>query len=540
MIGGGLRAEGHPRWRRRCPAIALSLSVIATLIPLTGCEGQGRRADATVAAGKTGDDPHPARWIDDSGLFEAGFRRVVFKTRDGNELTAKVYRSSSFDPATGPVWFVMHGASRDAERYVRAAAPVAERHGALAIVPHFTTEAYPKESDYTLGVTTAGLGGVSLYGRSRWRDPDDYVYAEIEHLFEAARRSLGGRQQGYYLFGHSAGAQFTHRLLTFLPRARVLGAVAANAGWYTLPTDSDPRINSMPYGLKGSPIGLQGLRGSFARRFVILLGDRDTTTADTDTKVRGTPEAEAQGATRLERGRFYFNLAKAKAEEMNAAFNWRLAIVTRAGHDAAGMIDSAGFFLFAPGELPCVASRAAEGSGLLITELLADPPDGPAGDANGDGVRDPSEDEFVEIVNAGKTPVCLSGWALGDAKDQERHVFPLGRALAPGRTLVVFGGGVPTGRFGDAEVQWAERGLDLTNGGDVITLRDGTDAIVRQFSWGDCDGSPCTSDHWPGRLEIAGSVLHRPASGAAWTAHPDVAGIHYSPGLSPGNEGESR
>jgi hypothetical protein len=153
----------------------------------------------------------------------------------------------------------------------------------------------------------------------------------------------------------------------------------------------------------------------------------------------------------------------------------------------------------------------------MITEILADPPKGPAGDANGDGVRDPSEDEFIEIVNTGKTPVCLSGWALGDAKDPERHVFPLGHALAPGRALVVFGGGVPTGRFGGAEVQWATNGLDLLNAGDVITLRDGSDAIVRQVSWGDCDGSPCASDHWPGGLDIAGPLVRPPVQGAAWS-----------------------
>jgi dienelactone hydrolase len=487
----------------------LFVAAIATAIPLAACEDSGGRANAAIPAARSGDDPHPAKWIDDSGIHKPGWGRVVFKARDGNAVNALVYRPRAFDPAGGPIWFVMHGASRDAERYVRAAAPVAERYGALVLVPHFTKQAYPKESDYTLGVT--------LMGTNRWRDSNDYVYAEIEHLFEATRRSLSGRQQGYYLFGHSAGAQFTHRLLTFLPRARVLGAVAANAGWYTLPTDADPRNNAMPYGLKGSPIGPLDLQLLFARPFVVLLGDRDTHGADTDSLVRGTPEAEAQGATRLERGRFYFDVAKAKSEELHAAFNWRLAIVRKAGHDAAGMIDSAGFFLFAPGEPPCVASRGAEGSRLMITEILADPPKGPAGDANGDGIRDPSEDELVEIVNTGKTPVCLSGWVLGDAKEPERHVFPLGHALPPGRRLVVFGGGVPTGRFEGADVQWATKGLDLSNAGDVITLRDGTDAIVRQVSWGDCDGAPCASDHWPGRLDIAGPLVRPPVPGAAWS-----------------------
>ena len=39
-----------------------------------------------------------------------------------------------------------------------------------------------------------------------------------------------------------------------------------------------------------------------AAAFVVLVGERDTTTAEEDGMVRGTPEAEAQGATRLERG----------------------------------------------------------------------------------------------------------------------------------------------------------------------------------------------------------------------------------------------
>jgi hypothetical protein len=490
----------------------LSLAVIATALALVACDGPGSRAGAAVQAANR-DDHRPAAWTDDSGLFKAGFGRVAFKGRDGHDLIAMVYRSRSFDPGRGPIWFVMHGASRDAERYVRAAAPVAERYGALAVVPHFTKQAYPKGTDYTLNAD---------------------LYAAIEQLFEATRRSLRSRQQGYYLFGHSAGAQFTHRLLTFLPGAHALGAVAANAGWYTLPADEDPRNHATPYGLKGSPIGPKDLRGFFAMPFAVLLGDRDTTTAETDEMVRGTPEAEAQGSTRNARGRFYFDLAKAKSEAMHANFGWRLAIVPRAGHDAAHMIESAGFFLFASGESPCVASRAAEADGLVITEILADPPPGPSGDANGDGVRSPSDDEFVEIANAGKTPVCLSGWALGNAKDPERHVFPLGRALAPGQTLVVFGGGVPVGRFGGAEVQWATAGLGLTREGDVISLRDGADAIVRQFSWGDCVGSPCASDHWPGRLDIGGSLVRRPSPGAAWSRHPLTAGFRYSPGAGDG------
>jgi hypothetical protein len=452
---------------------------------------------AAVARPALAGDPPPAGWLDDSGLLSRGFGRARFEARDGNELTALVYRAHSFDAETGPIWFVMHGASREAQRYIEAAAPAAERYGALALAIHFAADFYPRQSDYTLGVTTRGNADARALAEGRWRQPDDYIYSELEHVFAAARDALGGRQPGYYLFGHSAGAQFTHRLLTFLPEPHVLGAVAANAGWYTLPVGSADDRHAMPYGLRGSPLEREPPSKLFAAPLSILLGERDTATAETDDLVRGTPEALAQGATRLERGRFYYETGREQAQAAGAPFRWRLAIAARAGHDAAQVVDSAAFLLFEPDETPCVASSAAGARAIAITEILADPPDGAAGDANRDGARDPSEDEFVELVNRGTTPVCLAGFALGDAAKQERHVFPLGRALAPGAALVVFGGGVPTGAFGGAKVETAafSGSLNLTNAGDVVTLRDANDGIVTQVSWGDCASLVCAGQH---------------------------------------------
>ncbi len=489
-------------------------------------------AAADASAPQRPDDPFPARSIDASGLHGRGFGAMTFEARDGHELTAMIYRGSRFEPQSGPIWFVLHGASRAVERYIRAAAPAAERHAALAIAIEFPQRLYPDE-DYTLGVTTRGEADGRAFAEGRWRTPDSYLYAEIEHVFEAVRRELDGRQRGYYLFGHSAGAQFTHRLLTFLPNARAIGAVAANAGWYTLPVAGDLQSRRMPYGLQGSPLAEDDLRELFAAPFVVLLGERDTTTTATDELLRGTAEAMAQGATRLERGRFYFSTAEAQARALGTKFAWRLAVVPRASHDAAQMIDSAAFLLFAPSESPCRASSAGQARGLVIGEVLADPPQGDAGDANGDGERDPAHDEFVEIVNAGTAPVCLSGWSLGDAEDAERHVFPLGRALAPGKALVVFGGGVPTGDFGGAIVQraaFADR-LSLTNDGDVVTLRDGAGLVAAQLSWGDCAGQACATEHWAGDLGIAGSIVRWPPPGGGWRAHAEVGGSRFSPGI---------
>ena len=106
---------------------------------------------------------------------------------------------------------------------------------------------------------------------------------------------------------------------------------------------------------------------------------------------------------------------------------------------------------------------------LIINEVLYDPPSGNAGDANGDGTREAQEDEFIEFVNLGGT-LDISGYTVHDDA-QERHVFPEGTVIPSGGVLVLFGGGNPTGAFGNAIVQTATTGLlNMNNAGDFVTL----------------------------------------------------------------------
>ena len=117
---------------------------------------------------------------------------------------------------------------------------------------------------------------------------------------------------------------------------------------------------------------------------------------------------------------------------------------------------------------------------LIINEVLYDPPSGDAGDANGDGTREAQEDEFIEFVNIGGT-LDLSGYTIHD-NAQERHVFPEGTVIPPGGVLVLFGGGNPTGAFGNAIVQTATTGLlNMNNAGDFVTLYNNNGEVVLTF-----------------------------------------------------------
>src|SRR5207249_6299270 len=73
---------------------------------------------------------------------------------------------------------------------------------------------------------------------------------------------------------------------------------------------------------------------------------------------------------------------------------------------------------------------------VFINEVLADPPNGIAGDANHDGVRDGTQDEFIELVNAsGADDISLSGWtvrtrSVGSTTETTRFTFAAGTTLS--------------------------------------------------------------------------------------------------------------
>lgn len=127
--------------------------------------------------------------------------------------------------------------------------------------------------------------------------------------------------------------------------------------------------------------------------------------------------------------------------------------------------------------------------GFLINEVLYDPADGIAGDANLDGTRDPLDDEFIEFFNSGPE-LDISGYTISDAS-QIRHVFPQGTVVPMNGVIVVFGGGNPTGSFGGAIVQTATGGqLNMNNAGDFVTVQDASSNVIATFDITPLSGNP--------------------------------------------------
>jgi hypothetical protein len=104
---------------------------------------------------------------------------------------------------------------------------------------------------------------------------------------------------------------------------------------------------------------------------------------------------------------------------------------------------------------------------VAINEVLADPPD----DANGDGVFDAYEEEFVELYNAGTASIDLSGWTLSDDDSPgSEFVFPEGTVIEPNGFVTLFGGGSPVGLPGPVFTDDGRIGNGLSNTGDTVYL----------------------------------------------------------------------
>lgn len=261
--------------------------------------------------------------------IESGSGNFAFVDSQGNkDKPIKVwYYMPEKSGANIPVVFVMHGTKRNGRKYRNIWIEHAEKKKFLLLVPEFSEKYYPGSENYNLGNMFSPSGKPT--DRSKW------TYTAIEHIFDYVRNSNGIKADFYSIYGHSAGAQFVHRLVLFCPDARINTAVCANAGWYTMPSSTV----EFPYGLKSSGSSVSELKQAFNQNLIILLGNQDT---DENHKyLRKTPEAMSQGKHRFERGKNFYKSAKHESEKLQTTLKWKIKTVKNVGHSNSKMAKAA-------------------------------------------------------------------------------------------------------------------------------------------------------------------------------------------------------
>ncbi len=266
-----------------------------------------------------------------AALRARGGRRFLFDQWAGPPIPVWYVRGTA-GAADAPVLFVMHGVRRDADRYLAEWIDLARREGLVVVVPEFSREAFPGAQSYNFGRMIAEDG--------QPRPRAEWSYAAIEPIFDALRAREGLSAPDYAIYGHSAGAQFVHRLVLTGSGPRLRLAIAANAGSYAEPRTDVP----WPFGMGGLPADAWRPAEALAAPLLLLLG-----TADNDPRHPSLPDqpgARAQGPHRLARGLFFYASGRKAAADAGLAFGWSCLLVPGVGHDNAGMAPAAVDLIF--------------------------------------------------------------------------------------------------------------------------------------------------------------------------------------------------
>ena len=242
------------------------------------------------------------------------------KGRADRPMRVYTYRPRLCKDKPCPIQFVLHGLQRNASTYRDYWVFIAEAHGLIVVAPEFSQRHW------------AGAAGYNLGDVADQADREKWGFSAIEHLFDEVREG----QADYRIFGHSAGAQFVHRMMMFRPDHRAAVAVAANPGWYTMPEwREDRKVEPFPYSLVKARVGEKELRRALERRFVLMLGEKDNDpNAENLSKTEG---ALKQGASRFERGENYFKAASTVARELGVNLAWELVEVPGVAHEGEPM-----------------------------------------------------------------------------------------------------------------------------------------------------------------------------------------------------------
>ncbi|MGO4386940.1 alpha/beta hydrolase [Microvirga sp. 2YAF29] len=248
--------------------------------------------------------------------------KVVANLR-GYPITVYTYHPTGCsDPA---LLFVFHGLGRNASSYRNSARKLADKECMVVFAPLFDKERFPSWRYQRGGI----VYDQKLLPREQW------TTSLVVDLIAWARQTENMPNAPYYLFGHSAGAQFLSRVAAFQPLPDASRIVIANPSTYVLPSTKEP----VPYGLGGmyDPVeGERRLKAYLELPLTIYLGEDDTGDED----LAQTSTAMRQGENRLERGELTFDSARSLAKAKGWDFRWRLVTAPGVGHTARGMLGS--------------------------------------------------------------------------------------------------------------------------------------------------------------------------------------------------------
>tara|TARA_Y100000996_G_scaffold346278_1_gene284399 strand:+ start:1465 stop:2325 length:861 start_codon:yes stop_codon:yes gene_type:complete len=254
-------------------------------------------------------------------------QKLIYASWDKPDVELFYKLPKEINPDT-KVLFIIHGGSRDAEKYLSYWLDHAKDKNVILIAPHFTKENFPYYQ--TLGMAT--FSGRIINDKSNWLDNS------IKNFFIFFKNKYSLKNDKYLMFGFSGGSQFIHRYLMYGNDKAIEKAAIGSAGWYTFISGEQ-----FPYGIKNMPIEPGRIEWLLSQEILFLLGSKDNNPNDSSlNKSRG---AKKQGKHRLDRGNAYFKNLITVGDRFNVPFRWRYKLIEGLDHSTKDMSQAAASFI---------------------------------------------------------------------------------------------------------------------------------------------------------------------------------------------------
>ena len=260
-------------------------------------------------------------------ILSDNVQRVLYASWDKPDVEILYRLPKEIDENT-KVIFIIHGNSRDVERYINLWLEPSKDKNVILVAPHFTRSNYSNFG--TLQI--ARSSGKILKNQS------NNLKNSLSLFFTYFKNKYNLQTSTYSIFGFSAGSQFAHRYLLFSDDIQVDRVVLGSAGWYTFLNDEP-----YPYGMRNMPIERERYEWYLSREVLFILGAKDND--PNHESLNNSKGAKQQGSNRFERGQNYFKNLVIFSEENEIAFRWRYKVIDDLDHSTSAISENAFPFL---------------------------------------------------------------------------------------------------------------------------------------------------------------------------------------------------
>ncbi len=260
-------------------------------------------------------------------ILSDNVQRVLYASWDKPDVEI-LYRLPKEINENTKVIFIIHGNSRDVERYINLWLEPSKDKNVILVAPHFTRSNYSNFG--TLQI--ARSSGKILKNQS------NNLKNSLSLFFTYFKNKYNLQTSTYSIFGFSAGSQFAHRYLLFSDDIQVDRVVLGSAGWYTF-LNNEP----YPYGMRNMPIERERYEWYLSREVLFILGAKDND--PNHESLNNSKGAKQQGSNRFERGQNYFKNLVIFSEENEIAFRWRYKVIEDLDHSTSAISENAFPFL---------------------------------------------------------------------------------------------------------------------------------------------------------------------------------------------------